>query len=628
MTGEAADFKHAIQNVDEDISKCEEFLCKVLNAKVNTPLQFAALQNALDNHRLMASTREMNSTTVARNTKSAKLTTPPVKLSRNIAPKNLENEFKNFIKSKKTVDKVTSRSRTTSCGSEKSLRPIPLIETEEDHSEVANLHMKHELKLKKSSSQGLLSKRSWSQLLSDNHKSSTLKVQKSDILPGTFSQFDPLRTLHFLSKELQSKLYTIAPEESSIHRILVEIQHSLHRLPVPSKSDILSGSSYSDISTTVHTQYIQSSQTCQFTQTSALAVVHQSCQTDESLQVPEKDEDLELQLMKLELTNKELTEECALAKSERDRMAETLQYHESNNNLLLAEIDELKKKLTVKDQILPRTEQIIEELKNKNKTLEEEKAALIAGYEAKLSIADETLEYVKDNKRAEYSSYMQYKLELDQKNTLINTKENQLDILTNELARVQCMVRNKMCEPQAVALVHESEDKISKLSTNIGDMKTITTASSLSTLPESAMTKSPSTRTKYLDDYKSRSDINGGSTFLSRNYDSKNRSSSRIIKSRNESSHYSLNKRNSERKYRPGSQRSPDYSLRLKASMRSSKTMDDSIESTKCNHAIADIFNKMRSDVTGCNVTLPSPPRHHKHLPDLSTSQSQWSDSM
>lgn len=51
MTGEAADFKHAIQNVDEDISKCEEFLCKVLNAKVNTPLQFAALQNALDNHR-------------------------------------------------------------------------------------------------------------------------------------------------------------------------------------------------------------------------------------------------------------------------------------------------------------------------------------------------------------------------------------------------------------------------------------------------------------------------------------------------------------------------------------------------------------------------------------------------
>lgn len=75
----------------------------------------------------------------------------------------------------------------------------------------------------------------------------------------------------------------------------------------------------------------------------------------------------------------------------------------------------------MKDQILPRTEQIIEELKNKNKTLEEEKAALIAGYEAKLSIADETLEYVKDNKRAEYSSYMQYKLELDQKNVGVNS---------------------------------------------------------------------------------------------------------------------------------------------------------------------------------------------------------------
>lgn len=76
----------------------------------------------------MASTRGMNSTTVTRNTRSAKLTTPPVKLSRNIAPKNLENEFKNFAKSKRTIDKPTSRSRTTSCGSEKSLRPIPLIE--------------------------------------------------------------------------------------------------------------------------------------------------------------------------------------------------------------------------------------------------------------------------------------------------------------------------------------------------------------------------------------------------------------------------------------------------------------------------------------------------------------------
>lgn len=73
-----------------------------------------------------------------------------------------------------------------------------------------------------------------------------------------------------------------------------------------------------------------------------MAVVHQHCQTEETLDSLEQNKELELKCVKLELSNKNLMEACASANGERDRLAETLKYHESNNKLLSDEIDELK----------------------------------------------------------------------------------------------------------------------------------------------------------------------------------------------------------------------------------------------------------------------------------------------
>lgn len=133
MSQEATDFNHAIRNVDEDISKCEEFLCKILNARVNSPLQLTALQNALDNHRLMASTRASNMTTAAKGPKNRNISTPPVKLSRNVANRNFEQEKPTVQRTVRTVDKGTCRSRATSCGSERSLKRAPLIEVRDNY---------------------------------------------------------------------------------------------------------------------------------------------------------------------------------------------------------------------------------------------------------------------------------------------------------------------------------------------------------------------------------------------------------------------------------------------------------------------------------------------------------------
>lgn len=362
----------------------------------------------------------------------------------------MENDFKNFVKNRRTVDTTTSRSRTTSCGSE---RPALIMDaennpelTEQSNKKITiNRNLQKKI-IKKSLSHTLLSEPYCSQCSSEHYKFLSPTVPNSNIIRGTFAQFDPLRTLHFLSKELQSKLYTISPDESVIHEILVVMQHLLHRLPIPSKSDISSGNTPTNMHTTFPTRIVKRSQKCHLTQIPALVDVHQCCQTNQSLQVQQKAQDFELKLMELELVNKALTADCALANSERDQMAEKLKYHESNNKFLQKEIDELKKQLSVTEQVASKTEEIIEELMNKNKILEEEQAALMVEFREKLLLAEQTLEHVKDTKLAEYSE--NYKYVLNQKDALIKIKSTQLDNITKQLANIQSMLNKKISVPE------------------------------------------------------------------------------------------------------------------------------------------------------------------------------------
>lgn len=48
---------------------------------------------------------------------------------------------------------------------------------------------------------------------------------------STFSRFDPLRTLHFLSKELQLKVLSEYPGESHIQQIVYDMLSALKRVP-------------------------------------------------------------------------------------------------------------------------------------------------------------------------------------------------------------------------------------------------------------------------------------------------------------------------------------------------------------------------------------------------------------
>ncbi|KAJ8915817.1 hypothetical protein NQ315_004629 [Exocentrus adspersus] len=58
-----------------------------------------------------------------------------------------------------------------------------------------------------------------------------LKQQKSSDKVSVFSNFDPLRTLHFLAKELQFQLQTILPDDSTLQQMVADMQNALKRVP-------------------------------------------------------------------------------------------------------------------------------------------------------------------------------------------------------------------------------------------------------------------------------------------------------------------------------------------------------------------------------------------------------------
>ncbi|XP_018574192.1 uncharacterized protein LOC108913180 [Anoplophora glabripennis] len=58
-----------------------------------------------------------------------------------------------------------------------------------------------------------------------------LKQQKSSDKVSVFSNFDPLRTLHFLAKELQFQLQALLPDDNTVQQMVADMQSALKRVP-------------------------------------------------------------------------------------------------------------------------------------------------------------------------------------------------------------------------------------------------------------------------------------------------------------------------------------------------------------------------------------------------------------
>ncbi|XP_072388323.1 uncharacterized protein [Diabrotica undecimpunctata] len=58
-----------------------------------------------------------------------------------------------------------------------------------------------------------------------------LKKQRSGDKISIFGNFDPLRTLHFLAKELQFQLQSVLPEDNTVQQMVKDMQYALKRIP-------------------------------------------------------------------------------------------------------------------------------------------------------------------------------------------------------------------------------------------------------------------------------------------------------------------------------------------------------------------------------------------------------------
>ncbi|KAJ8979668.1 hypothetical protein NQ317_006380 [Molorchus minor] len=58
-----------------------------------------------------------------------------------------------------------------------------------------------------------------------------LKQHKSSEKVSVFSTFDPLRTLHFLAKELQHQIQAVLPDDNSVNQMVTDMQYALKRVP-------------------------------------------------------------------------------------------------------------------------------------------------------------------------------------------------------------------------------------------------------------------------------------------------------------------------------------------------------------------------------------------------------------
>ncbi|XP_044744120.1 myosin-1-like [Coccinella septempunctata] len=177
-----------------------------------------------------------------------------------------------------------------------------------------------------------------------------------------FSTFDPLRTIHFLAKELQFKLQNDLPDDNNLQQIIIDMQHALTRVP----PEIASAIKLQHSSDTIPLRKSSSSNSVLLskrTEEERLKIkANKSCQTIQ------KYEDAELikkimegSTMKLEASCRQMEMLCGRLKSEKEDLEEQLKTERENVKFLKKRVGELEVQT---DQLVSVTIQRLEEEKN------------------------------------------------------------------------------------------------------------------------------------------------------------------------------------------------------------------------------------------------------------------------
>lgn len=180
--------------------------------------------------------------------------------------------------------------------------------------------------------------------------------------PSKFSSFDPLRTLHFLARELQFKLQTDLPEDNNLQQIIMDMQHALTRVPP-------------EIASAIKLQH--SSDAIPIRKSSSSNSILQAKRAEEEIRKPkmnrscqtvQKYEDAEIiqkimegSTKKLESSCRQMEMLCGRLKSEKEDLEEQLKTERENVKFLKKRVGDLEIQT---DQLVSVTIQRLEEEKN------------------------------------------------------------------------------------------------------------------------------------------------------------------------------------------------------------------------------------------------------------------------
>ncbi|KAK9876164.1 hypothetical protein WA026_011280 [Henosepilachna vigintioctopunctata] len=271
----------------------------------------------------------------------------------------------NNAKMKSAVNKFSSKPKSS--GRTQNFHHNPVKNSGYNNSNIeGNINPHREASMENPGTNNLISKsakpRSRSNAAGDREPWGKLLQNSSEDNYSKFSSFDPLRTLHFLVKELQYKLQSDLPDDNNMHQIVMDMQHALTRVP-PEIASIIQLHYSTD---TIAPRKSSSSNTILNSKKQDVEV--RVTKVNQSSQTIHKFEDTELiqkimegSTLKLEASCRQMEMLCGRLKSEKEDLDEQLKIERDNVRFLKKRVGDLELQC---EQLVSVTIKRLEEEKN------------------------------------------------------------------------------------------------------------------------------------------------------------------------------------------------------------------------------------------------------------------------
>ncbi|XP_044269179.1 centrosomal protein of 120 kDa-like [Tribolium madens] len=285
-----------------------------------------------------------------------------------------------------------------------------------------------------------------------------LQCNKSKEKVSLFSNFDPLRTLHFLSKELFTKLENVVPEGDEILQMVADIQHALKRIP-PEISTLLHHP---------HSDYPLS----EASGVTIKSTATKTCQTPPTLYQEDTEKFqkiMEENTYRLEASCKQLEIVCTNLQNEKELTEKELDQARENVEMLCGRVKELEIEMeeisTMKIKQLEDEKQYLQEQLDKaTQELRDNPAInhlkkIVDDLKKQKSMSDETCA------RLEYDMAL-LKMEKEKFVTMLAVRDKEIKEIQEEMTKIQDQVNTQLKKLNGEVLKRANSLKSLKDSSN------------------------------------------------------------------------------------------------------------------------------------------------------------------